>query len=409
MLAACGSSGEDIGGRGPLTDAGGDAATDAGDAEADAGDAEAEDAAPDVPTGPYCGDGTVDPGEDCDDGNTNRFDGCLPDCTVPPEVTGTKFIWKYHKVPGTLCLDGSTAGFGASLNPDSTKLMIYLEGGGACFNDACDFTAFSIPFVPPTDGVFNRLNPGNPVADWNMVYVPYCSGDIHGGDKDTVLADKLRHFRGYSNITKYLERWVPSFSKVKTVLITGISAGGFGSGLNAEQVAQAFGPSREFILLDDSGPPLSNKVIPPCLQRQFREVWGLDNTFLATCGADCPDKDDFASGFIDHLAKRYPNTRAAIFSNIRDAVISGYMGAGWANGTYNDCSGGLSMVPGEVYQQDLLDLREKYRNRASTYYVPGIGHTALRSPLFWTTIVNGTSLPKWFGRVLDGQVTHVGP
>jgi cysteine-rich repeat protein len=30
---------------------------------------------------PYCGDGTLDPGEECDDGNTRDTDGCDRDCT----------------------------------------------------------------------------------------------------------------------------------------------------------------------------------------------------------------------------------------------------------------------------------------------------------------------------------------
>jgi cysteine-rich repeat protein len=34
------------------------------------------------PKTPYCGDGNVDPGEQCDDGNTNATDDCLPDCTL---------------------------------------------------------------------------------------------------------------------------------------------------------------------------------------------------------------------------------------------------------------------------------------------------------------------------------------
>lgn len=32
-------------------------------------------------TDPYCGDGTVDPGEECDDANSTGGDGCQPDCT----------------------------------------------------------------------------------------------------------------------------------------------------------------------------------------------------------------------------------------------------------------------------------------------------------------------------------------
>src|SRR4029078_11980633 len=34
---------------------------------------------------PVCGDGAVDPGEDCDDGNAAKYDGCEPECPPPPE------------------------------------------------------------------------------------------------------------------------------------------------------------------------------------------------------------------------------------------------------------------------------------------------------------------------------------
>lgn len=33
-------------------------------------------------TGPYCGDGNLDDGEECDDGNTEDGDGCAADCTI---------------------------------------------------------------------------------------------------------------------------------------------------------------------------------------------------------------------------------------------------------------------------------------------------------------------------------------
>ncbi|MBK8258473.1 MAG: DUF4215 domain-containing protein [Polyangiaceae bacterium] len=225
-------------------------------------------------TGPYCGDGQIDAGEQCDDGNINPFDGCNAACEIVLPLTGEKYIWKYVAVPGTQCMDGSTAGFGVSLNPDSKNVMIYLEGGGACFNDLCDFSAFSIPFVPPVDGIFNRANLTNPVGDWNMIYVPYCSGDIHGGAKDTLLGGKVRHFRGYTNITKYLEQWVATFGDAENVLLTGISAGGFGAGLNAAQVADAFGAGPQMTVIDDSGPPLDKDVIAPCLQQIFQGCVG---------------------------------------------------------------------------------------------------------------------------------------
>jgi cysteine-rich repeat protein len=370
-----------------------------------------------APPAPFCGDGNVDEGEACDDGNDSRFDGCLPDCVVVEPIEAPSLEWTYIQVIGTSCMDGTTAGFGISPNPDSPNLMIYLEGGGGCFNDSCDTTAFSVPFIPPPDGIFNRNNPDNPVRDWSMVYVPYCTGDIHGGDNDYVLGGQTRHFRGYSNISRYLELWGATFPDATTVLLTGISAGGFGAGLNFPQVADALGPGRQMILIDDSGPPLSSEVIAPCLQQTFREVWGLDRTVLADCGADCADPNDFAMGLLAHVASSYPDARLGVFSNTADLVIRTFMGFGWCGGQHDVCEGTPAVVPAGVYEDGLLEMKSAYLTRASTFLVGqthiqynfGLNHTVLRSPSFWTTELEGTSVAEWVGAVIEGQIVHVGP
>ncbi|NUP06231.1 MAG: hypothetical protein HOW73_09250 [Polyangiaceae bacterium] len=370
-----------------------------------------------APPEPYCGDGHLDPDEACDDGNDNRFDGCLPDCTVVEPIDAPTLEWTYIEVPGTRCMNGDTAGFGISINPDSPNLMIYLEGGGACFNDACDFSAFNIPFVPPPDGIFNRANEGNPVRDWSMIYVPYCTGDIHGGDNEYELGGQMCQFRGYTNIAKYLEQWVPTFTDANTVLLTGISAGGFGAGLNFAQVADAFGPGHQMVLIDDSGPPLSNEVISPCLETTFREVWGLDKTIIAACGDDCPDPNDFASGVIDHIVNAYPDARFGVFSNTADFVIRTFMGFGWGNGEHDNCEGTPTLVPADAYEDALLDLRAAHVDKAGSYLVGqthweynyGLNHTVLRSPSYWTTVIDGVSVEDWVAGVIEGEIQHVGP
>lgn len=354
---------------------------------------------------PTCGDGNVDPDEQCDDANTDEFDGCLSDCTLVELLDVPPLEWTYVEVPGTRCMNGEVAGFGVNHNPDSPNVMIYLEGGGACFNDTCDFTAFSIPFVPPIDGIFSRDNGNNPVKDWTMIYVPYCTGDIHAGDAERELGGQLRQFRGYTNITTYLTQWVPSFP-AERVLLTGISAGGFGAALNATQVADAYGEAVELTVVDDSGPPLSNDVIAPCLQTLFRETWNLDGTVLDAC-PQC-DPADFATDFLDYVITAYPNVRFGLFSNTSDAVISTYMGFGWGNGQWDNCEGTPLPVPALTYAEDLLSIRALHEDDISTFYVIGIGHTALRIG-FNVTFAGGTSLPEWIGDVLDGQITHVGP
>jgi cysteine-rich repeat protein len=61
--------------------------------EADAGACDGEFFGPGTTCGPttceagICGDGVVDEGEECDDGNNNAGDGCGPDCTIEgPDV-----------------------------------------------------------------------------------------------------------------------------------------------------------------------------------------------------------------------------------------------------------------------------------------------------------------------------------
>jgi cysteine-rich repeat protein len=39
----------------------------------------------------YCGDGDVDKGEECDDGNEDTYDACINTCTM--NVCGDGIVW----------------------------------------------------------------------------------------------------------------------------------------------------------------------------------------------------------------------------------------------------------------------------------------------------------------------------
>ena len=53
-----------------------------------------------------CGNGVMDPGEECDDGNTAPFDGCQPDCTLWEAAAGEPLVpdaprtWQYFEIEG---------------------------------------------------------------------------------------------------------------------------------------------------------------------------------------------------------------------------------------------------------------------------------------------------------------------
>jgi len=56
----------------------------------------------------------------------------------------------------------------------------------------------------------------NPVADWSYIYVPYCTGDVHGGNATGSVpgVTGTQDFAGYTNVTQYLARIVPTLRSV---------------------------------------------------------------------------------------------------------------------------------------------------------------------------------------------------
>jgi len=361
----------------------------------------------DVPAG--CGDGVVDSGEQCDDGNDNRFDGCRPDCTIVDPIKPPAMTWQYFEIPGTTCIDGTPAGFSVNFNPAATKLLVYLEGGGACFNQFCESLFTRSGMQPTSSGIFDRANAANPVRDFTWVYVPYCTGDVFGGEADTMLAGATRKFHGYSNHTAFLERLVPSFPSDQ-VLLTGSSAGGFGAAINYAQTQRAFGDT-PVTLLDDSGPPMSADVYPPCLQELWRNVWGFDKTALAECGSNCTDPNNFAADLFAHLRTTFPNMRGGLFSSVGDQTIRVFAGYGWGGG-YNVCQDIPTAVTTQVFQAGLDEVRAKAMAAGpgfGSYYTPGTSHTILRTGNVYSTTIDGKSVAQWIGDLLAGTTSNIGP
>ena len=92
----------------------------------------------------------------------------------------------------TTCSDGSPYKFFVRQGA-SDKLLIYLQGGGACwFRQTCDpemtpsYTLNVANTSYPYFGIFNFAKADNPFKDHTVVYAPYCTGDVHIGASDTI-------------------------------------------------------------------------------------------------------------------------------------------------------------------------------------------------------------------------------
>jgi hypothetical protein len=328
-------------------------------------------------------------------------------------LSAPDMTWTWVDFPDTRCRDGSTAGINLNLNSASDKVMIFLQGGGACF----DFiTCLANPANAAAmrgaqnGGVFDRNNMQNPVRDWNFVFVPYCTGDVHLGTNENGMVQGVagaQKFVGRLNMEKYLHRIVPTFPNASQVLLTGVSAGGFGAAASAELVQWAFGDV-PVNAIDDSGPPMSSEFLPACLQGRWRTLWGFDESFLKQCGDDCPNPDDFSIDYSLHVARKFPNALGGLIETTSDSVISLFYGYG-----ANDCMPPSSPVPPETFRAGLLDYRERISavtDKLGTYFITGSGHTWIAGNGFYTQEVSGVRMVDWFADIVNGVGTsHVGP
>jgi hypothetical protein len=341
-------------------------------------------------------------------------------------ITGlTQGQWVWVPIEGALCRDGSSTGIGVNLGSKSDKLMIFLEGGGACFNDqSCGYlnpsqfgsTNFTTQVVDAEGktGIFDRTASNNPVADWNFVYIPYCTGDIHSGNNVTgadagSASISNQHFVGYANVGIDLQRIVPTFPGLSQVLLTGISAGGFGAAANYVQVAKAFSPVPVFSL-DDSGPPMEAPYTATCQQQQCADLWGLDKTILKDCGGDCTNPSSYQLDYAKHVGKAYPNVPFGLIESEQDMVITLFFGLGTNNGA-NDCNGTiLTSESGSTFTMGLEDIRAKLMNsNFGSFIFGGNAHTSLLSNFTTNTRTSdGVLLTDWVSQLIAGKVTNVG-
>ena len=152
------------------------------------------------------------------------------------------------KVNSGHCMDGTPAAYYFRPSNNSTKWMLSLQGGGACYTkDECTSrskgdlgSSKNYKSTYTGNRWFSADATSNPdFYDFNTVYVPYCSSDVHSGQQTNVSALTWGfYFSGHLNLgeivkdiqTKHSNNW----NKMTKMLITGGSAGGVGTFFNAD-------------------------------------------------------------------------------------------------------------------------------------------------------------------------------
>ena len=246
-------------------------------------------------------------------------------------LAGPAGEWTWYDVPGTQCGNGSQTGLGVNIGTGS-DVLIYLEGGGACWDEltcSVGFNGLSLASyihtgygrqefeaATPSSGLFDRSLPDNPFRNSTMIYIPYCTGDLHSGDatQSHPIAGRTMHFAGRRNLEADLAQIVPSFPDASRVTLSGSSAGGWGATINYWRVTEAFGGDVRVDLVADSSPMFARFG----LLILGRGAWGLSSALPPGC-ATCAD--DFRA-IHQHYASTYPDSRFAYLSYDQDLLVN---------------------------------------------------------------------------------------
>jgi hypothetical protein len=269
--------------------------------------------------------------------------------------------WKWIAFDDAFCTDAtlvgsdyqfttSTTGLAVSWTPTaSADVVFFLQGGGACWDFitcggakayGIDKTATTGPFGPAEfaanvyeaypNAWVHRANLPPALADATIVFVPYCTGDVHAGDRTTTyVAPPLlaglpsitwRH-SGHANLMAFLKRLGATFPAPGKLVVAGSSAGGFGALANYPAF-RWYWPSATSYLVDDSGPPLIGDAIPSSTRAAWYASWNMGASLDAFC-TGC--RTDMSQGLVE-LAQRFPQDRIALLSHLQDATIRDFFG-----------------------------------------------------------------------------------
>lgn len=367
---------------------------------------------------------------------------------LPRENVG---VWNWIDVEGALSRDGSPAGFYYKYSATGSKhLVIYLVGGGVCpDNSFCNInpanknqslTAEGIlagtgnailqaPEPEPQDpnlerwksGIF-KDDPANPVRDWNVVFIPYVTGDVFFGSRPNGTIPDVPgtfQFVGKTNMQKFLGHIVPTFADAQIVMLAGSSAGGIGALLNATYVADAFidqGHGARLVLLDDAGPFFEDEYLEVCIQKRYRDIFALDESFPTDCeGCVTADGGGLAKGILNYLMDKYPGeSLGGLVDSNEDEIMKFFFSEGQQNcGFIDNPIAGLLVYPAGLYPRALTGLLKLVPpNVMSSYIWEGTLHqnifqTASGDRFYQTNGLNQT-VAQWLTDLLKGQGKRIG-
>jgi hypothetical protein len=240
--------------------------------------------------------------------------------------------WTWVEIPGTMCANGTPAGFGVNRSTEvgGGDLFILFQGGGACWDGTTCFVQNTSSHIQDTytmatltqelgGSVVNHADTSNPLAGATWIYVPYCTGDLHAGARhaEYVVNNATRTVEhvGATNTQRFVDVLRANFGDATTLWIAGVSAGGFGATLNFHRFRTAW-PGSGIHLLQDGSP-----FVPVLAAYDtWQAAWSLQfPPGCTTCATNF-------SAVMDTVSSANPQSRIGLMTYDDDQVIRQYFG-----------------------------------------------------------------------------------
>jgi hypothetical protein len=318
-----------------------------------------------------------------------------PTTTEAPVVT----VGDWTSIPGgeeCRCSDGSP--YELWERPaDPTRVVLYLQGGGACFDElTCGPTlsvfsrALELGDAPDSTGIFDPDVAENPFATHSIVYVPYCTGDVHLGANVAQYGDVTIEHNGFANASKGLETLVANYPDLEQLVVVGVSAGSVAAPAFAGLAADSF-PDAQIVSFGDSSGAYPDA---PELNVEIGGTWGVfDNVPDWPVNENLTPADWSIPGLTIQSAAQHPDITFARFDFDADGVQAGFLAL--AGIPAADLAGNIEQTEAQI---------EAAGVDVASFVARGEEHTIVRTPGFYELEVGGVRLVDFMAALVAGEV-----
>jgi Pectinacetylesterase len=323
----------------------------------------------------------------------------VPSSTPPTTTPQAALPEEWQRIePGgdTTCARGTPYAFWVR-GGKTGRLLIFFQGGGGCWDaQTCGIgSTWFDDQVGEQDsparqiGIFDLANAENPFRDWNILYVPYCTGDVHAGDRTvsyrgpdgTVVV--IQH-RGAVNTRAALQWMAQRLRTPERIFVSGCSAGSIASIVHTPTVRE-FYPTQPLVQLGDSEAFVFDHPVNVADYGPHFPQWALD--------AGVRPDQFVMSKLYRAVASHYADCTFAQYNTAHDVVQQRFYDA-------------LSQ-PGAGRWEDALaaSMDDIHRTAPNfrTYIAPGTAHCALPFGRFYTETVSGVRLRDWVAQLAEGH------